>query len=345
MRKQTITRKVCSEPMAMALSLNKKRMTERVIIGKRETVELWLADIEAGEMLYEAERPLGSFLFEHESQAAGEWNENAGSVLMLAVGSTVNRKENADAAWNYLEEKLNSQNPVCIFTACQLWHWYDACHTILGSEKQGKLYGDYVISLTKSFKQKFWGADGDATVLQAWGKIQRALERTGRTADRRVDVRYSARKSEEEWVVISESFYPALQYYLKQLMNWKMCFCRCSNCGKVFVATSGHYSLCSSACHTEKNRQNKREFDARAKEKGYDIDYKNVCQRMRNRLNKMNGLPKYPDGKRTEARNWFDAFRTEAIRRKKKIGGEADYRPYRDWLFEMEREFERICAV
>ena len=78
----------------------------------------------------------------------------------------------------------------------------------------------------------------------------------------------------------TESFYPALQYYLKQLMKWDLCFCKCSNCGKVFIATSRHHSLCSKACRVEKNRQNKRMFDARARENGYDIDYKNTCQRM-----------------------------------------------------------------
>jgi len=142
----------------------------------------------------------------------------------------------------------------------------------------------------------------------------------------------------------TESFYPALQYYLKQMMKWDLCFCKCSNCGKVFIATSRHHSLCSKACRVEKNRQNKRMFDARARENGYDIDYKNACQRMRNRLNKLGKQTHIPEEQRKRVEWNFEAFRKEAIQRKKRIKDTEDYRAFRDWMFDEERKFEQVCA-
>ena len=61
------------DKVVFALILNKKRMTERIIIGKSQEVRRLLEDGD-GEIYYDAVRPLGSLLFTFEADPRGDWN-------------------------------------------------------------------------------------------------------------------------------------------------------------------------------------------------------------------------------------------------------------------------------
>lgn len=127
-------------------------------------------------------------------------------------------------------------------------------------------------------------------------------------------------------------------------MDWKLCFCSCSICKKQFLAPNGHYSLCSRACRAEQNKLNKREFDARSKEKDYEMDYRRIYHHMHYRLNSLKAQENVSEELRMEADNQFKAFRKEAIRRKKTIKTDEDRKAYQDWLFEEEKKFEKTCV-
>ena len=60
----------------------------------------------------------------------------------------------------------------------------------------------------------------------------------------------------QEFVVVPDSFYPALMYYLNHLKELGFCYCKCRVCGEIFLVASGHHSLCSDACREEKSLQN-----------------------------------------------------------------------------------------
>lgn len=340
MKNTKFDREDCAKPIIMALSLDKQRNCERIIIGQINQVDLWQAGVEDATVLFDEERPLGTFLFQHEAQSEDTWNEKV-MDLDDSLKFRIRRKKYEDTAWEFLEPELHSGDPVRIFTAYQCWYLYQEYRHRQG----GDVYRDDMQTLTRSFKQSLLRTEKACSPEQAWKDIQKSLGRSGSFWDSRIEIWYPGRYRDKEWLIISCSFYPALQYYLKRIQEWNLCFRRCSNCGKMFVAPNRHHTLCSTACHQERNRQNKREFDERAKINRYDIDYKNTSQRMRNRLNKLRKQEGIPEEQRKNAEMNFEEFREEAKRRKKRIKNAEDRRAFRDWLFDQERKFEKICVI
>lgn len=330
----------CSRPIVMALSLNKLKKTERIIIAPMDEVDAWLAGTGELTAIYDVVRPLGTFLLEHQAQDRGEWSQKAGALLVEAAASLQHRKEKELAAWNFLTEKQNSHDMVCEFAVRQSWYWYKSCRTMLGSAEKSREYSDLFLFLVRSFKQSLWEKDGACSVDAAWNTVQREINGAVQSSiEQRLALRYAAKSRGEEWLLITESFYPALQYYLRKLMDWGQCLCRCSVCNSVFIADSRHYSLCSEDCRRTQNRLNKQRFDEKGKENGYDQAYKNTCQRMRNGLKRI----EMPD-MRQEAEAWFKAFRKEATGRKKHITDHEATKAFMNWMFEKEREFDRFSG-
>lgn len=327
-------------PVVMALSLNQEKNTERIIIGNADQVSNRMAGIRDAEVLCDQERPLGTFLFEHEKQMTGFWNENI-LTLSESLTSPFGRKEKEDTALAFLESEWETGEPLRIFTACYCWYLYQQYRSQRGHGNKGRQYAEQMENLVRSFNIKLW-IDPTSTVEEVWKRVQFSLRRTGTLLDSKVEICYPDRFREREWLLISHSFYPALQYYLKQIQQWKICVCQCDYCGKHFLAPSRHYSLCSELCKKAKNRKNKQEYDDRARENGYDIDYKNTCQRMRNCLSKMKKQSSISEEKQIQAMAIFEAFRSEALAKKKKIRSDAEYRQFRNWMFEKERELEKL---
>lgn len=348
-KKQVFGQRDCTAECVMALSLNREKKTERIIIGERYQVEFWLARCGGGEFYYDAELPLGTLLLEHRSQKSEDWNQYAGGLLLQALEDVESRGELENEAWSYLEPKLCEPDPITKFTAYQCWSWYHKYREWEEDAKASQAYGDdfqglnliYDSVLNVFFDYRIWEYDYD--INHAWERVRRDLNQIGRLSDLRLDVRYSEQNRGGEWLVITDSLYSVLQYYLKKLMEWNLCFCECSICGKMFLAPNRHYSLCSKACHTEQNRQNKRQFDARAKENGYDVDYKNTSQRMRNSLNKLKKQAGISAERCAEVEKWFAVFRKNAVAQKKQIRNEEDRKAFQNWLFEQERKFEKFC--
>ena len=348
-KKQIFGQRDCTAECVMALSLNGKKKTERIIIGEREQVELWLANCGREAFCLDVKRPLGTLLLEKRIQKSADWNQFAGALLRETLRDGNPGGELENEAWAYLEARLKEQDSVIMFTAYQCWSWYHKYRLMQDREKASQDYGNDFLGLNLIYDsvlnvfldQKSRNYDYD--FKHAWEQLQGNLRKYGTLRDQRLDIRYSMQDGGGEWVVITDSFYPMLQFYLKKLMEWDLCYCRCSVCRKMFLAPNKHYSLCSKACHTEQNRENKRQFDARAKKNGYDIPYKNTCQRMRNRLNKLKKQANIPDEKKTEMEQTFEAFRKEAVSRKKKLRNEEDRKEYQNWLFEQEHAFEDAC--
>ncbi len=330
----------CSRPIVMALSLNKDKKTEHIVIGQVDAMEAWLAVTSKLSAIYDVVRPLGTFLFEHQAQNRGEWSQYAGGLLVEAAASFQHRKEKETAAWNYLTSKQNPDDMVCEFAVRQSWCWYQNCRTVAGSSEKSREYSDLFLFLVRSFKQSLWEKDGVCSLGEAWNTVQREINGEVRASiEQRLVLRYAARSRNEEWILVTESFYPALQYYLRKLMDWGLCLCRCSVCNKIFIADSRHYSLCSKECRRIQSRRNKQKFDEKGKENGYDQAYKNTCQRMRNGLKRIEA-PELCQ----KAEAWFKTFRKEATGRKKQIRDTEDRKAFLNWLFEQERTFDQLCG-
>ena len=63
--------------------------------------------------------------------------------------------------------------------------------------------------------------------------------------DTRLDLWYPDGKRKTECVAAYASLYPLMIYYLNRLNDWGLYFRKCKICGKVFLAKSQRYELCS----------------------------------------------------------------------------------------------------
>lgn len=328
----------------LALSLDKARGCERIIIGEEQQVRRRLDGL-GSDVLYDRERPLGQLLFSHEKQIDKDWNAEVIFSLKKALASVLQRKEYEASAWEFLEGKVKSLDPICMFTAYQCRIWYRENRTALGGERNSDQFEHQIMTLTRSFKHILWGEEKNYSVEQVMERVEQYTKINGDEIDTQARVWYPGRRRHAEYLIIEKSFVPAILYYLNHLRDWGLCFCRCCVCNQIFLASSRHYSLCSEDCRKEKNRQNKREFDARARENKYDVDYKNTYQRMRNQLNSLRKAGNILKAEEDRIEAGFKAFCEGAVQRKKQIKTLTDYKMFVDWLFEQERVFEQLCEV
>lgn len=137
--------------------------------------------------------------------------------------------------------------------------------------------------------------------------------------DTRLDLWFPGNKRMTESVSAYTSLYPLITYYLNRLNDWGLCFRKCKVCGRIFLAKSQRYELCGEKCRKKQALQNKREFDERARENNYDLLYKNECQNWRNKINKAKKTIGFPADRLEEMLTAFEAFKKEALQRKKAV--------------------------
>ena len=93
--------------------------------------------------------------------------------------------------------------------------------------------------------------------------------------------------------------------------------------------------MCSEKCRKAQALENKRDFDKRARDNKYDLVYKNECQHWRNIINKAKKNPGFPSDRLEEMQAAFEAFKKEALQRKRAIKTEkASPKEFTDWLVE-----------
>ena len=64
----------CYDRLLFVLSLDRKRMKERILIGDAQQIRLRLEGSEDASVLYDATRPLGTLLVDFEHDEDGAWN-------------------------------------------------------------------------------------------------------------------------------------------------------------------------------------------------------------------------------------------------------------------------------
>jgi len=62
--------------MVFALTLNRKKLTERIVIGREEEAR-WQLEGGEGEVYFDETRPLGSLLIGFDSDPGRQWNVNS----------------------------------------------------------------------------------------------------------------------------------------------------------------------------------------------------------------------------------------------------------------------------
>lgn len=319
--------------VVFALTLDKKRMTERIIIGKTDDARMRLENGN-GDVYYDATCPLGSLLLSFEADRNGEWNRR-GMILRESYGKeflrSAGRWKMAAPVGDYLRGKYDSGEPSAMYAAIRTWEDYLNCFNMshgadVLTDKLSMLYKPFAVYA----EYKPWQAESPA-----------ALSAALRDGESDVELWYPVAKRPLETVVAFASFLPVIFYYLHKINEWKFVFQECKVCGNYFLARSRHYELCSDDCRKVQAVNAKREFDERAKGDRLEQLDEAAYYYWYNRLRK---LRKGNAAEKTAAfKSAFDDFRKEAVQRKGAVkNGDETFNSFTAWLIEQENEADRL---
>ncbi|MCL2049555.1 MAG: hypothetical protein FWG87_12620 [Defluviitaleaceae bacterium] len=363
------------DKVVFALILNKKRMTERIIIGKSQEVRRLLEDGD-GEVYYDAVRPLGSLLFTFEADTRGDWNAHiftlCESYAKIFIRKAERWKMTAPVS-EFLAEKYKNGEPSAMFAAIRTWEEYLGCFNLnYGaarlSERLFTLYKPFQVYDTS----KPWQAEAPAALSTASHdgesniELWHIEEPSGRKKLRVASSRLA--KPRIEVIVACSSFLPIIFYYMNKVEEWRLVFQRCKVCGGYFLARSRHYELCSASCRKLKAVEATREFNERAKNDECQKLYYATYQFWFNRLRKVQKsgcaacnfgnlscqaeqhheeqLPSIQKTAEAAAiyKEAFGDFRKEAKKRKAAVRSKEQLDDFRDWLFRQQCEAEFLLT-
>ena len=334
MEMEFVRHEPCHDRVLFVLMLDRRKMRERILIGEESEIRLRLAGAEETGVLFDETRPLGKLIvdFEHDEQRG--WNEFGLMPLYNALHTNRWQQPGLEQpASSFLAEKYATGDPVRMYAAFRIWNEYLKARLPRERDAASERFLQKVSALTIAFHTDspldFDKNTGKAIrfdlTRRMWGGIpDQAL---------RLDLWYPDRKDTTECVSAYHSFYPLLIYYMNRLSEWGLNFCKCKVCGKIFLAQSLRYELCSDKCRKQQALQNKREFDERARENDYDHQYKNECQGWRNVINKAKRTPGFPADRLAAMQAAFETFKKEALQRKTLVKNrQSSPEEFRDWI-------------
>jgi len=324
--------------IAFALTLDRKKMTERIVIAEAKNALFHFkhGDDEMNEIYYDQTRPLGQLLLTFEADKDRDWNVNA-MQLRESYSKTfpfeATRWKIAAPVADFLRGKYASGEPSAMFAAIRTWEQYLNCYHL----RHG---ADRLIHSLAPLYRPFFLYDR----CQLWQEEAAAvMSKTLHDGESQVELWYPVNKRPFECVAAVTSFQPLIFYYLHKIEEWKFVFQECKVCCKYFLARSRHYELCSDECRKVQAVQAKREFDERAKEDNLEKYHETAYYYWYNRLRKLKRA-KTPDAGRISAVSGaFEIFRKEAVKRKNMVKrGEMELREFSSWLFKQQNEVDAL---
>lgn len=323
--------------IVFALTLDRKKMTERIVIGETNETRRQLED-GTGDIYYDQTRPLGTLLIGFESDSEMEWNRNA-MTLRESYGKIFpfdkERTKMSAPVSDFLRGKYESGEPSAVFAALRTWEEYLNCFNL----NHG---ADLLIRRLSSLYRPFF-LYGDNRPWQE--EAAAALSKVLREEEAAVELWYPVLKRSFECVVASASFLPVIAYYLHKIEEWGYVFQNCKVCGKDFLARSRHYELCSDECRKKQAVEAKREFDERAKNDRLEQLHESAYYYWYNRLRKLKRGKAADLEKAAAVGVAFQSFRKEAVRRKGMVKrGEMKLPDFSAWLIEQQNEVDRLMG-
>ena len=105
---------------------------------------------------------------------------------------------------------------------------------------------------------------------------------------------------------------------MNKIREWNLVYQECTVCGKVFLARTKHYEICSDACRKTQSIEVKRQYDERTKNDKAEQDYESAYYYWSNRIRRLKRHNTDPD-MISAAQAAFGDFRKETLRRKSEV--------------------------
>lgn len=337
----------CRDRILLVLTLDKKKMKERILIGTEAEIRLRLSGHEETAGLLDETRPLGTLIIEFEHDEDHRWNEFGLMPLYNALHTNRwKQPELEQTASGFLSEQYASGDPVRMYAAFRIWNDYLITREVRARNPASEMFLKAESSLTLAFH-----TDSPLEYNEENGKpcrfdLTRRIWRQIPSAALHLDLWYQDRQITTECISIHDSLYPLLIYYINRLLDWELNFCKCKVCGKIFLAKSLRYELCSEKCRKAQALQNKRDFDARARKNNYDLLYKNETQNWRYKIKVAKANPDFPPERLDEMLAVFEAFKEEAKRRKHAVKEKkSSPKEFSDWILGQSNVIIRLARL
>lgn len=335
----------CYDKVLFVLTLDKKKMKERILIGEEYEIRSRLDGRKDSNVICDVTRPLGSFLIHFEHDEDGDWNLNG--LMPLHDALNTNRWKQPvleQQSSNFLSEKFLSGEPVKMYVAFRIWNEYLQARLPADRKSACERFMNKMSKFTMGFRTNApLQFDEETGIPRNLNLSHRFFSRIP-NEETRLELWYPDKKRTTECVVAYDTFSPLIIYYLNRLQDWGLCFRKCKICGNIFLAKSQRYELCSDQCRKAQALQNKRDFDERARENNYDLLYKNECQNWRNKINKQKKKSDFPEERMEEINTAFDKFKKEALQRKNLVKtGKASPKEFTDWLYAQSTIIFKLC--
>jgi hypothetical protein len=337
--------------VVFALTLDKERMTERVVIGRTDGVRNCL-ERGAGEVYYDAVRPLGSLLLNFESGKNGEWNKHA-MILRESYAKVFpfepERWKTAAPVSGWLKARYDSGEPTAMFAAIRTWEEYLNCYSM---NHGADLLTDRLFMLYKPFHiyagYKPWRDEAIETLNHAVRDGESNVELWYLEQPEDMSIRLKSahtKKKQLEIIVASTSFLPVIFYYLHKIEEWGYVFQRCKVCGAHFLARSRHFELCSDKCRKAQAVEAKRGYDERTKGDRLEQLDESAYNYWYNRLRKLKKGDAANSEKASVVKTEFNIFRKEAIRRKNMVkNGDMTISEFAGWLVKQQDVVDNLMG-
>jgi hypothetical protein len=132
------------------LSLDKVKMTERIVIGEASEA---LRQLERGngEVYYDITRPLGTFLLTFDADPKRKWNLCGGRLRESYEKGLLNESKRwkfTEPANKFLREKYASGEPSAMYAAIRFWSEYLNCYRL---DHSADLFSLRTETLTRTF--------------------------------------------------------------------------------------------------------------------------------------------------------------------------------------------------
>jgi len=322
------------------LTVNKKKMTERVIIGESGEVRLRL-DKNIGDVFYDETRPIGTLLFNFESNPERDWNINVMQIYEKGFKIRLSAKsipKTIKPCVDFLRQKYNNGEPSAMFAAIRIWENYFRCYNL---NHGADIFKDKSAMLCKPFRvlseYKPWE-------LEAVNALQTALH----AEESQVELWYPVSKrplaeaTPCECVVGYSSFLPIIFYYLNKIKEWGLVFQECKSCNNYFLAKSKHFEICGDECRKAQAVEARRQFDERNKDEKVELIYENHYQYWYNRLRRLK-KSNAVESDVTAFTNIFNDFRKSAVKRKNDVkSGKLKLSAFTSWLAEQQNIVDSV---
>ncbi len=320
--------------IVFAIFLDKKKLTERIVIGETGEVRLRL-ERGAGKVYYDRTRPLGQWLIDFEADPDRRWNVNA-MLLRESYDKAFpfegERWKFSEQSVTFLWKKYKNGKPAAMFAAIRTWEEYlNRYHQNHG----GDLFLEHTSLLYRPFslygERRQWQTEAVSVLSQ-----------TLHGGESQVELWYPVAKRPFECVVAFSSFQPVIFYCLHKIEEWGFVFQECKVCGKHFLARSRHYELCSDECRNVQAVEAKRLFDERAKGSRPEQLYESAYYCWYNRLRNMKHKNAAPE-RLAAVEDAFKAFREEAKKQKSEVKrGKRKLSDFSKWIVSQQDMIDQL---